>query len=103
MRLRASCPAGLFAAGVLLLCARPLSAQRKSDEMERPLIKKVNVRGVKSVDEDELRKSLVTRASGCRSLLVSFLCAINDWDAVYEHEYLDRQEFLKDVLRIKVF
>jgi outer membrane protein assembly factor BamA len=103
MRLRASYPAGLLAAGAVLLCARPLAAQRKSDEMERPLVKKVNVRGVKSVDEDELRQSLATRASGCRSLLVTFLCAINDWDAVYQHEFLDRQEFRKDVLRIKVF
>jgi outer membrane protein assembly factor BamA len=103
MRHRASCPAGLLVAGALLLCARPLAAQRKSDEMERPLVKKVNVRGVESVDEDELRQSISTRGSGCRSLLVSFLCAINDWDAVYEHEYLDRQELRKDVLRIKVF
>ena len=103
MRLRASFPAGLLAAGALILFATPLSAQRKSDEMERPLVKKVRVRGVKSVDEDELRQSIATRGSGCRSLLVTFLCAINDWDAVYQHEYLDEQEFRKDVLRIKVF
>lgn len=103
MRLRASCSAGLLVAGAVILCATPLSAQRESDEMERPLVKKVRLRGVKSVDEDELRQSLATRASGCRSLLVSFLCAINDWDAVYQHEYLDAQEFRKDVLRIKVF
>ena len=97
-------PVPLLAAGVLLLApVTPLAAQRKSDEMERPLVRKVDLKGVKSVDKDELKQSLATRASGCRSLLVSFLCLINDWDAVYDHEYLDTQEFRKDVLRIKVF
>src|SRR5215217_3113778 len=103
MHPRFPCPVALFAAGTLLLSATPLAAQRKSDEMERPLIKKVNLRGVKSVDEDALRNSIATQASGCRSLIVSFLCAMNDWDAVYDHQYLDQQEFRKDVLRIKVF
>ena len=103
MRLRASTRVAVLAAGALLLCPPSLAAQRKSDEMERPLVKKVRMRGVKSVDEDELRQSIATRGSGCRSILVSFLCAINDWDAVYDHQYLDEQEFRKDVLRIKIF
>jgi outer membrane protein insertion porin family/translocation and assembly module TamA len=109
MHRRPLAPACLLAVGALLLSIAPvlptasLAAQGSSDEMERPLVRKVHLRGVKSVDSDELRQSIATRASGCRSLIVSFLCAINDWDAVYDHQYLDRQEFRKDVLRIKVF
>jgi outer membrane protein assembly factor BamA len=99
---RASYPAALVAAG-LLIVSHPALAQRKSDEMERPLVRKVELKGVKHVDQDELQESIATRASGCRSVLLSFLCVMNDWDAVYDHQYLDPREFQRDVLRIKVF
>lgn len=92
-------------AALLLLAAAPVvaSAQRRDDEMERPEVRDVRLRGVKAVEEDELLASIATDESGCRSLLVSFICAFYKGDAVYQREYLDREEFRKDVLRAKVF
>ena len=102
MRLRTPCLAALLAVGSMLI-SRPLAAQRGDDEIDQPEVRKVDLKGVRAVEKDELRESIATQESGCRSILVSFLCAIHKWNAVYEREYLDRSEFRKDVLRIKVF
>lgn len=79
--------------------------QRELDQMERPEIEKLSLRGVKAVDADELQRSIATTASHCRSLVYRFLgvCALTKSPIVYAREYLDRAELQRDVLRIKVF
>jgi outer membrane protein insertion porin family/translocation and assembly module TamA len=101
------CPRSLFLAALLaagsLTPLSPLAAQRRDDEIERPEIRKLELKGVKAVEKDELEESIATQESGCRSFLVSWICPFWKGDAVYNHEFLDPQEFRKDVLRIKVF
>ena len=46
------------------LAALPAFAQ--SEDAVRPEVKKLVIRGVKSVDEDELRRSISTEASHCK-------------------------------------
>ena len=73
------------------------------DEIDRPAVREVKFRGVRAVDGGELRDAIATRASGCKSLILRPICLVYKGPAVYRREYLDRLEFKRDVLRIKVF
>ena len=82
----------------------PLAAQRSDDEIDRPEVRRVELKGVRHLDDDELRESIATEESRCRSLLLRITaCWWTKADAVYERNYLDETEFRRDVLRIKVF
>src|SRR3954452_18636425 len=97
----------LAAASFLCLPAAPLLAQggrsAEQDQLESPEIAKLTIKGVKNVDQDELRQSIATDESHCNSLLLQIFCAFSKSNAFYTHVYLDRAEFERDVLRIKVF
>jgi outer membrane protein insertion porin family/translocation and assembly module TamA len=86
----------------MLLAAAPILAQSDEDAV-RPEVKKLVIRGVKSVDEDELRKSIATEESHCKSLLFQPFCLVTKSHYVYEREYLTRSELARDLFRIKVF
>ena len=93
---------GLGAALALVLAAAPLVAQ--SDEQTvRPEVKKLIIRGVRSVDEDELRKGIATEASHCKALLFRPFCLVTKSHYFFEREYLTRSELARDLFRIKVF
>ena len=101
--------AGGLLAAVCFLCASPsaLTAQEGRsagrDQLESPEITSLTLTGVKAVEEDELRNSIATGESHCKSLIFQVFCAFSQSSAFYEHVYLDRAEFERDVLRIKVF
>ncbi len=52
---------------------------------------------------NELKSSLATQASSCRSLLLRPFCLLSKSRYVFERRYLDREEFERDVLRTLVF
>ena len=88
-----------FLAGAL-----PLPAQDDDrDEREAPEVRSLDFRGVRAVDEDELRESIATRATRCRSLLLQPLCWVSDADLFVEKQYLDRTELRRDILRMRLF
>ena len=91
----------LLAAG-----AAPAGAQLSSedpDDVEAPEVRELRITGMKAMDEDELKESIATEESHCRSLLLKPICWISKARYFYEREYLDRTELRRDVLRIKVF
>src|SRR5919202_6310129 len=97
--------AGLLAALLVLGAAGPraLCAQGDEDEREAPEVKRVTFRGVKNVDVGELRDAIATEPSRCKSLLVKVFCAFTKSHLFYERRYLDRTEFRRDALRIRVY
>ena len=92
-------------------CLAPLSqlpaqatrGKGPQDEIEAPEVKKLVFRGVKAVDEGELERSISVEESKCRSLLLKVFCVFSKSPYFYQHEYLDRSEFQRDPLRVKVF
>ena len=68
-----------------------------------PEVKKLVVRGVKHVDQHDLEKSIATQASYCRSFLLEPFCLFSKSPVFVQHEYLNRDEFRRDVLRIRVY
>ena len=107
MRRHLLCSARMVAAGLALTVgAHRLAAQpaRDNDEIERPEISDLSIKGVKSVDKDELLNSISTEESGCKSIILRIAaCWWTKNDRVYKHAYLDRTELARDVLRIRVF
>ena len=111
-RLGGALPRWMAGALLAAACAAPVlptpagaqrGPERKRDELESLEITNLRLRGVKAVDEDELRKSIATDESGCKSLIYQPICLFSKSPAIYRHVFLDREEMARDILRIKVF
>ena len=95
----------ILAAAIGSLVATPAEAQARRDdkaELERPEVRDLVIRGVKSVPKGELESSIATKESGCLSLLLKPFCLVTKSHYVYERRYLDRTEFSRDVIRLLV-
>lgn len=80
-----------------------LVAQRKPPEPQ-PEIRRLDFNGVSgAVDLDDLKASISTTATSCRSFILYPLCKFTNWRAVQERHYLDHKELTRDVLRIRVW
>jgi outer membrane protein assembly factor BamA len=92
-------------AGCLLVAAASvLSAQSRTPTKDpSPEVRKLVLRGVKHVDAHDLQLSIATQASKCRSMLLEPFCLVSQSPVFVEHHYLDRDEFRRDVLRIRVY
>ena len=94
----------LVASGLLLVGAPVLGAQSAADDQrEAPEVTRLTIRGVNAVDISELKNSISTTASSCRSLLLSPFCFVWKSHLFYERRYLDRPELQRDILRMRVF
>jgi outer membrane protein assembly factor BamA len=101
-RLRALRSAAFLCAAVLL--ATPLAAQDRDEdsEEERPRVERITFRGVDALDTRELRRSIATRQTRCRSVLLRPFCWLTDWSVFVDKAYLDRSELPRDELRLEV-
>jgi outer membrane protein insertion porin family/translocation and assembly module TamA len=88
---------------LLLAAAGALDAQARDDQTTRREVKKLIIRGVRSVDRDELKKSIDIEESHCKSMLLTPFCLVTKSKLVYEREYLTRAELARDLFRIQVF
>ncbi|HEY2376545.1 MAG TPA: BamA/TamA family outer membrane protein [Gemmatimonadaceae bacterium] len=89
----------LLAVGARLSSAQSTTPQKTSS----PEVLKLSVTGVKHVDPHYLLKSISTQASRCNSPLLLPFCLVSKSPIFVEKHYLDRQEFERDVLRIRVY
>lgn len=90
------------------LCAqaRALGAQARASAPpvgRGPLITRVELRGVKHVDQKELIAGIVTRASECRTFLYTPICWLTKSDRFYQQRFLDALELRRDVLRLRLY
>ena len=91
---------------VLLLTVggRALLAQSPaSEKTSSPEVLKLTVSGVKHVDHHDLLKRISTQASRCNSPLLLPFCLVSRSPLFVEKHYLDRLEFQRDVLRLRVY
>jgi outer membrane protein insertion porin family/translocation and assembly module TamA len=93
-------------AAILMLVAGagPLRAQSRSPAKgPTPEVVQLTIKGVKNVDQHDLEKSIQTQVSRCVSLFVQPFCWISHSPIFWQKFYLDRDEFRRDVLRIRVY
>lgn len=81
---------------------RTVSAQDSPADEDEPRIDGIIFRGAEEVSEATLRAGIATQETHCRALLLQPFCLIGDWPLVVQHEYLDRQELERDVVRLRV-
>lgn len=89
---------------LLAVCAVPSRAQSRSPAKDpTPEVVQLTMKGVKHVDQHDLEKSIQTQASRCVSLFVQPFCWISHSPVFWQKYYLNRDEFRRDVLRIRVY
>ncbi len=89
----------LLASTLVLAAARGVRAQ----DDDRPLVVGVELRGVRSIDADELQDGLATRATRCRSILYTPLCLASRSPVFARRFHLDPDEIRRDQLRIRLY
>ena len=88
----------------LLVAPSPSRAQNTHDQQrEAPEVRKLDITGVKHVDFHDLSRSISTRASKCRSLVIEVFCLISHSPTFHDKYYLNEDEFRRDVLRIRLY
>jgi outer membrane protein assembly factor BamA len=89
---------------LLALGSVPALAQNTRDQQrEAPEVRKLVISGVKHVDKTDLSKTLQTRASKCRNLILQVVCTFSHSPTFEDKYYLDRTEFRRDVIRIRLY
>jgi outer membrane protein insertion porin family len=83
------------------ICARAQAA--RNDNLDPPEIRSLVFDGVQHVDRVDLRKSISTQASKCRSLLLTAFCLVSHSPTFEFKHYLDETELHRDVLRIRLY
>lgn len=95
------CKAVVVAGSLGGIAATVASAQEKPERQE---VIDVRFNGVTQVNRKDLGQALSTQESHCKSLIYEILCKPGArWRAVYERNFLDEDEFKRDVLRLLVF
>jgi outer membrane protein assembly factor BamA len=92
---------------VLTTAAVPVVAHAQSkvnsNPIEAPEIKRLELRGVKSVDALDLERSIASVATACRSALYTPFCKLFGSGRFVKKAYLDRDEVARDMIRIRVY
>ena len=90
---------------VALVLGTAAAAQppRTLTRRDRPEVTSVKIVGINHLDAGALADGLVTHASHCKNLLLDPFCLVWKTPLFYEHDYLDRTELKRDVLRALIF
>ncbi|HEY5086136.1 MAG TPA: BamA/TamA family outer membrane protein [Gemmatimonadaceae bacterium] len=90
------------ALAAVALSATPARAQTQASA-GIPEVTELTLKGVHSVDPDELRQNIATDESHCVSMLLRPICTFSKSPLFYKHVTLDRAELSRDMLRVMVF
>ncbi|MGD8699109.1 MAG: BamA/TamA family outer membrane protein [Gemmatimonadales bacterium] len=83
--------------------AAPAGAQVQTTARDTlPVVRRVDIEGNQAFNDDRIKRSISTRASGCKSFFLGPFCWIG-LDAFRRVERLDPRELRTDVARIRVF
>jgi outer membrane protein insertion porin family len=88
--------------GLAVSCL-PTAVGGQAARRDRPDVLGVRFVGVHHVDQSDLASSIATQASHCKSIFLEPFCLVTKSHFFFEHDYLDRDELRRDVLRILIF
>lgn len=92
-----------FGLGLLVVPSLSRAQNTHDQQREAPEVRKLDIKGVKNVDYHDLSRSISTRASKCRSLVIEVFCLISHSPTFHDKYYLNEDEFRRDVLRIRLY
>ena len=102
LRARARAVAALLVAVVLAFAPSSLYAQHE-DQREAPEVRDLVLNGVHAVGRTDLERSISTTKSQCKNILLLAFCWLSKSPTFVDKKYLNRTEFRRDVLRLRVF
>ncbi|MFW5972671.1 MAG: BamA/OMP85 family outer membrane protein [Bacteroidota bacterium] len=71
-------------------------------EEQQPRVEEIVFRGAENVPEADLRSSIETLETRCRSIILQPFCWFSDSRLFVRREYLVREEVVRDVVRLRV-
>lgn len=87
----------------LLAAGLPASSAAQTSARDTlPVISEVRIEGNRGFPDDQIKRAIATRESGCKSFLLAPFCVLG-LDAFRRIERLDPRELRTDVARIRVF
>lgn len=97
-------PALLLALGALCLVSATAAPQEQREEVEHPEVVELDFTGVEVLSEEELRGSISTQETRCKSPLfrIFLFCTLTTSPVFLEKHYLDRAELARDLLRLRI-
>jgi outer membrane protein assembly factor BamA len=103
-------PVRAIVIGLIVLCAPSVLTSQGTrtaqiaaqGRRERPEVLSVRFLGTRHVDKSDLASSIATQASHCKSVFLEAFCLITKSHFFYEHDYLNRDELRRDILRILI-
>src|SRR5438034_304260 len=81
----------------------PRSSAQSNTHVETPEVRTLVWRGVDHVERKDLERSIETQSSRCKTFLFEPFCFVSKSPTWVDKHYLNRDEFKRDVLRIKVY
>jgi outer membrane protein assembly factor BamA len=93
-----------LAVGTVLASPPRVTAQNAHDlQREAPEVRKLDITGVKHIDQRDLERSISTQVTKCRSLVLEPFCVFTHSGTFQDRHYFDENEFRRDVLRIRLY
>jgi len=74
----------------------------RKEQEDSPEVRRLSFQGFDHVDVNEVARSISTRASKCKSIVVKPFCLASHSPTFEYKYYLDRDEFKRDLLRIRL-
>src|SRR5687767_5344542 len=89
----------LGALGALCLVSATAAPQGQREEVEHPEVVELDFTGVEGLSEEELRGSISTQETRCKSPLfrIFLFCTLTTSPIFLEKHYLDRTELARDL------
>jgi outer membrane protein insertion porin family len=93
----------VFSWACIAACALALPLHAQKDQRETPEVRKLKFEGVAKIDAHDLGKSISTRASKCRNLILMVVCLFSHSPTIEDKFYLDHDELARDITRNRVY
>lgn len=86
-----------------VVSASPVRGQTTRASAISPEVTELTLKGVRSVNPNELRLNIATDESHCTSVLLRPICVFSKSPLFYKHVSLNRAELSRDMLRVMVY
>jgi outer membrane protein assembly factor BamA len=100
---RSHAVAGLLVTAAALAFAPTSLVAQRDDQRNAPEVRRLDLRGVHQVNPGDLARSIATSASRCKTILFQPFCWVSRSPTFWHREYLNKDEFKRDALRVLVF
>jgi outer membrane protein assembly factor BamA len=90
------------AVALIFLMVVPPSFGQSALHQERPRVERIDFEGNDALSRSDLKAAIVTEETQCRAFLLQPFCWVIDSPLWFKRQHLERQEVVRDVIRLRV-